>query len=335
MSKSPTPEDQFALSLVHPPIRSALGYNEVQRRMEGRRWVQEHASCPPHSMSDTQRHAYNKLVQFHSTQVSSLVDLLTFAEDTGALGTNLIVWLQGPAGSGKTYLAYEAAAALLEPHSVGHEPAPSADQVTYAHIPIAYMGGRNTHAAGLINGGCTWFGLNPRRGRDDSGIMLAKAMRACETKVVIVDDLHSVSGADRSIAALRGLLNQIPAHVILTSLPPEDLKEASLARDLMSGSSVAGQLRARTRIHRMPLAGHCSYDAYTDSVKAFIGGFKLKNDSPESDHIAEFLYYQSQTQPNLQSLPQAYAVLTGAAGKAVGGEECITLAAVMALVHAK
>lgn len=329
----PLRKDVLALGLVTPPIRVPREYGEARRYMQARRWVLDKCPVDVNDMSDVERKVYNRLVRFPTPHVDHVADLLTFADNTGSLSTNSIVWLQGPAGAGKTSVALEAAAAFTDPDSVGGPPPTSSTRLEYAHIPIAYMAGQNSFSAGLLNTGCAWFGHDRKRTGTESALVLAKAVDNCRTRVVIIDDLQSVKGADSSVGDLRHLLLKLSAHIILVSLPPQGISSSSVVRDLMSGSEVGDQLRARTRFHRLPAAKHHSFDDYAQSLRLFMGRFKLKDGNSDDESIIEFLYSKSRTHHRLSTLPLAYTVLTGVAAAAVGTAESVTLSAVMAAVH--
>jgi len=240
------------------------------------------------------------------------------------------VWIQGPATSGKTTLALEASAAFCDPDSIGQLAEPSEDEITYAHIPIAIVGGQDNQMAGLQSGACEWLGQGPGRSGDESGTRFAEMLTRCRSQVLIIDDLQSVRGGEKSAHSLRVLLNKMPTLLIVISLPPHELDTSSVATLLTGDSHAAQQLRRRMTVLRLGKIVHVDFDAFAYDVKRYLRQFKLLHACHQDEDIIEYLWEQSRRVERVETLAQICNLLAGVAAEAVGREEAVTLPAVMA-----
>jgi len=314
-------------------MRISRNYPEMLRFMAARQWVNVNRKRPTTSMTNAERDCFNQLVMLDTPEVRAVQQRLCLAQKAASRGANEFIWIQGTATIGTSSTALEAAAAFCHPNSVGHLPEPSEQEISYANVPVAYVAAGNTYMAGLQAAACEWLGQSPGRSGNDSGTLLAEMLARCGSRVFIFDDIQAVRGGNESVNSLRVLLGKLPTLVIFISLPPEEDKGENLAKHLSGSSTVAKQIKRRTRILRLSRPKDTDFNTYSNSVRRRIRQFKLLRPCPQEDDVIHFLWSQRNKVERANTLAQVYSLLAEVAALAVGQAESITLPAVMAATH--
>lgn len=313
-------------------MRATGGLDHMTRYMQKRNEVMQYESLDPRDMSDDERRLYNKCVYIPMAEATQLSSFLEDAESSNYLGANSFAWIQGDAGTGKTTLALEASARYLYPDNVGAQATrPDAySGVVYDYVPICCISGQGSQVAGLMRAGCTWYGIDAPKVGAEAGDRLGRIVHHCDTRVIIIDDLHGLTHVKKSMDEFRVALNKLAATVIFTSVHRRSMSENTVALALADETPASEQILARTTPFTLERIRDKKESDVKDSILMALESFKLLDGSADAEVIAEWLLEESQNNLRLASLPSVYARLRTVAARAVGREEAVTLPRVIA-----
>ena len=313
-------------------MRVTGGQDHMTRYMQTRNEIMQYESLDPSHMSDDERRLYNKCVYIPMREATQVSSFLEDAEQSNYLGANSFLWIQGDAGTGKTTLALEASARHLYPGNVGAQAArPNAySGVVYDHVPICCISGQGSQIAGLMRAGCTWYGIDAPKTGAEAGDRLGRIVHHCDTRVIIIDDLHGLTHVSKSMDEFRVALNKLAATVIFTSVHRRAMAEYSVAAALADETPAAEQILTRTTPVTLEKIRDKKSSDVRNAILLALESFKLLDECADADVIAEWLLEESQTNRRLASLPLVYNRLRTVAARAVGREETVTLPRVIA-----